>query len=184
MTHRLGLSALCSLLVLAPALAAQQTATRGATVPTGTAFMVKLLSELSTRQRTGARFEAVLQEDLHAGNVVIAHAGTPVYGTITRSEGGKRVGKQKLAATLTDIKLNGRLVPIVTDTAGASEKYGGGLAMVGGGSLVGAVLGGGAGAVVGGVAGAAGSAVSKKRHITVPAGTIATVHLRAPLTVP
>jgi hypothetical protein len=38
--------------------------------------------------------------------------------------------------------------------------------------------------VVGGVLGAAGSAASKERHITVPAGTIAQVHLRAPLSIP
>jgi hypothetical protein len=184
MTRRLCIRTLCALLALAPALLAQQTTSHGTTVPAGTALMVRLLSELSTRQRAGEHFEAVLQEDVHVGNTVVMHAGTPLYGRITRSEGGKKVGKQRLAATLTDIKLNGRMIPIVTDTAGASEKYGGGLAMVGGGSLVGAVIGGGAGAVVGGVAGAVGSAASKDRHITVPAGRIAKVHLRAPLTVP
>ena len=176
------LSALGLLLTLSAARPPRQA--QHVTVPAGTTFMVKLLTELSTRQREGTRFEAVLQEDIRAGNVVVVHAGAPLYGTITRSDGGKKVGKQKLAATLTDIKLKGRLVPIVTDTAGASEKYGGGLAMVGGGSLVGAVIAGGGGAVVGGVLGAAGSAASKGRHITVPAGTIAQVHLRAPLNVP
>ena len=183
MIQRLWTRALFGLLVLAPALPSQQTA-HGITVPAGTPIMVRLLSELSTRQRAGTHFQAVLQEDLHVGNTLVAHAGTPLYGVITRSEGGKKVGKQKLAATLTDIKLNGRTIPIVTDTAGASEKYGGGLAMVGGGSLVGAVIGGGAGAVIGGVTGGVGSAVTKGRHITVPAGQIAKVHLRAALTIP
>ena len=184
MIHRLCLRTLSGLLALAPVLSGQQPAPHGFTVPAGTTLMVRLLSELSTRQRAGTHFEAVLQEDLHVGNTLVAHAGTPLYGMITVSEGGKKVGKQKLAATLTDIKLNGRTIPIVTDTAGANEKYGGGLAMVGGGSLVGAVIGGGAGAVVGGVAGAVGSAASKERHITVPAGRIAKVHLRAPFTIP
>jgi len=184
MTQRLGIRTLCTLLALAPALSAQQTATHGTTVPAGTPLMVRLLSELSTRQRAGEHFEAVLQEDVHVGNTVVLHAGAPLYGRITRSQGGQKVGKQRLAATLTDIKVNGRMIPIVTDTAGANEKYGGGLAMVGGGTLVGAVIGGGGGAVIGAAAGAVGSAASKDRHITVPAGRIAKVHLRAPVTVP
>ena len=184
MTRRLCIPTLCSLLVMAQVVSAQQAPAHGATAPAGTTFMVRLLSELSTRQRAGARFETVLQEDLRAGDVVIARAGTPVYGTITRSEGGKRVGKQKLAATLSDIRIGGQLVPIVTDTAGASEKYGGGLAKLGSGTLLGAAIGGGGGAVVGGAAGVAATVVSKERHITIPAGTIAQVRLRAPLTVP
>jgi len=182
MIQRPCIRALFGLLALAPVLSGQQT--RGVTIPAGTTLMVRTLSELSTHQRAGTHFEAVLQEDIHVGNTVVAHAGTPLYGKITRSEGGKKVGKQKLAATITDMKLNGRMISIVTDTAGASEKYGGGLATVGGGTLVGAVIGGGAGAVVGGVAGVVGSAATKDRHISVPAGKIAKVHLREPVTIP
>jgi hypothetical protein len=184
MKRRLCIPTLCGLLAMAQAVPTQQAPAQGVTAPAGTTFMVRLLTEISTKQRTGARFETVLQEDLRAGDVVIARAGTLVYGTITQSEGGKRVGKQKLAATLSEIKLGGRLVPIVTDTAGASAKYGGGLAKVGSGTLLGAAIGGGTGAVVGGVTGVAATAISKERHITIPAGTIAQVHLRAPLTVP
>lgn len=169
-----------------PRLAMSQHSMSGGTVvPAGTVLMVRLLSELSTKtQRAGARFEAVLQEDLHAGDQVVARAGTTLYGTVTRSEGGKKVGKQELAATLSQIKIGGRLLPIVTDTAGRKEKYGGGLVNVGSGTLLGAAIGGGTGALIGGAAGVAGTAVSKERHITVPAGTIGQVHLRAPLHIP
>lgn len=170
----------------APRLAmSQHAASRGMVVPAGTVLMVKLVSALSTKtQRPGARFEAVLQEDLHSGDHVVARAGTTVYGTVTRSAGGKRVGKQELAATLSQIRIGGRLLPIVTDTAGAKEKYGGGLINVGAGTLLGAAIGGGTGALIGGAAGVAGTAVSKERHITVPAGTVGQVHLRAPLHIP
>jgi hypothetical protein len=176
--------AIASLAAARPALS-QHSSAAGEVVPAGTTLMVKLLTELSTkRQRPGSRFEAVLQEDLRVGDRVVARAGTPLYGTVTRSKGGKKVGKQELAATLSEIRIGGRLVPIVTDTAGAKEKYGGGLAMVGSGTLLGAVIGGGTGALIGGATGVAGTAISKEKHITVPAGTVGQVHLRAPLHLP
>jgi hypothetical protein len=181
--------AIASLAATQPAMAqhssAQHSSAGGEVVPVGTPLMVRLLTALSTKtQRPGSRFEAVLQEDLRSGDRVIAHAGTTVYGVVTRSKGGKKVGKQELAATLSEIKIGGRLLPIVTDTAGAKEKYGGGLAMVGSGSLLGAAIGGGTGALIGGAAGLTGTAISKEKHITVAAGTVGTVHLRAPLHIP
>ncbi len=176
--------AIASLAAARPAMS-QHSSAGGEVVPAGTRLMVRLLTQLSTKtQRPGSRFEAVLQEDLRSGDRVIAHAGTPVYGTVTRSKGGRKVGKQELAATLSEIKIGGRLLPIVTDTAGAKEKYGGGLAMVGSGTLLGAAIGGGTGALIGGAAGLTGTAISKEKHITVPAGTVGQVHLRAPLHVP
>ena len=172
-----------------PAVAQHTTTSHGAialpAAPAGTPMMVRLLTTLSTHsQHTGSRFEAVLQEDFHAGNRIIAPAGTKVYGIITKSSGGKRIGKQELAATLTAIRIGNQLVPIVTDTAGLKAKYGGGLAKVGSGTLLGAAIGGGTGALIGGAAGVAGTAISKERHLTVPAGTIGQVNLRAPLYLP
>jgi len=172
-----------------PAMAQHVTMSHGAAdlpaAPAGTPLMVRLLTTLSTSaQHAGSRFEAELQEDFHAGNRVIAPAGTKVYGVVTKSSGGKRVGKQELAATLTAIRIGNRLVPIVTDTAGIKAKYGGGLSKVGAGTLLGAAIGGGTGALIGGAAGVAGTAISKERHITVPAGTIGQVNLRTPLYLP
>ena len=150
--------------------------------PAGSVLMVRLLSTISTSSHhAGSRFEAVLQEDFRSGNRLVAPAGTKVYGMVTRSAGGKRVGKQELAATLTAIRIGDRLAQIVTDTAGIKAKYGGGLAKVGSGTLLGAAIGGGTGALIGGAAGVAGTAISKERHLSVPAGTIGQVHLRAPL---
>lgn len=160
----------------------QEPSARQPLAPAGSVLMVRLLSTISTSSHhAGSRFEAVLQEDFRVGNRVIAPAGTKVYGVVTRSVGGKRVGKQELAATLTAIRLGDRLVAIVTDTAGIKAKYGGGLAKVGSGTLLGAAIGGGTGALIGGAAGVAGTALSKERHLTVSAGTIGQVSLRAPL---
>jgi hypothetical protein len=159
-----------------------QEAARAPLAPAGSVLMVRLLSTISTSSHhAGSRFEAVLQEDFRSGNRVIAPAGTKVYGVVTKSAGGKRVGTQELAATLTAIRIGDRLAPIVTDTAGMKAKYGGGLAKVGSGTLLGAAIGGGTGALIGGAAGVAGTAISKERHLTVPAGTIGQVSLRLPL---
>jgi len=160
----------------------QEPSAREPLAPVGSVLMVRLLSTISTSSHhAGSRFEAVLQEDFHSGNRLIAPGGTKVYGVVTRSAGGKRVGKQELAATLTAIRIGDRLAQIVTDTAGIKAKYGGGLAKVGSGTLLGAAIGGGTGALIGGAAGVAGTAISKERHLTVAAGTIGEVHLRAPL---
>jgi hypothetical protein len=159
-----------------------QESAREPLAPAGSVLMVRLLSTISTSSHhAGSRFEAVLAEDFHSGNRVIAPAGTKVYGVVTKSVGGKKVGKQELAATLTAIRIGNRLAAIVTDTAGMKAKYGGGLAKVGSGTLLGAAIGGGTGALIGGAAGVAGTAISKDRHLSVPAGTIGQVSLRAPL---
>jgi len=154
------------------------------TVPAGTTILVQLASEISTKMPRGARFETRLKEDLRVHGRVVAPAGTAVYGIVTRSEGGKRFGKQALAATLNQFSWKGHLIPIATDTAGLEAKPGGGLVKIGGGTIVGAVLGGGAGAAVGGVIGGAATALGKERHISVPAGRIAEVHLRVTLHLP
>jgi hypothetical protein len=154
------------------------------TVPAGTTILVQLVSEISSKMPRGARFETRLKEDLRVNGRVVAPAGTAVYGIVTRSEGGKRFGKQALAATLNQFSWKGHLVPIATDTAGLEAKPGGGLVKIGGGTIVGAVLGGGAGAAVGGVIGGAATALGKERHITVAAGRIAEVHLRVTLQLP
>ena len=181
---KLALVVALLLVLIAPASIHAQRPAHPITIPAGTTILVQLSSEISTRQATGSRFETRLKENLHVGDRLVAPAGTPVYGVITRSQGGKRFGKQALAATLTQISINGRLVPIVTDTAGLEAKPGGGLIKIGGGTIVGAVIGGGAGAAVGGVIGGAATALGKERHISVPAGRIAEVHLRTATHVP
>src|SRR6476661_8378400 len=139
------------------------------TVPVGTPLMLRLEQEVSTaNQHAGGRFEMTLTENLHVGNVVVAPAGTKVYGVVLRSEGGKKVGKQRLSGTLSDISIHGRMIPIVSDTVDLEEKAGGGLAMLGGGTLLGGLVGGGAGAAVGAVVGTGAAVATPKRHITIP----------------
>ena len=168
-----------------PGLAHGQVGRDKIVIPAGTTMLVRLLTEVSTAtQRSGARFETVLQEPIAVGEVVVAPAGTLIYGIVLRSEGGKKVGKQHLAATLYEMRLNGRVVPILTDTVALEEKAGGALAMIGGGTLLGGILGGAGGAAAGAIAGTGAAAVTDKRHITIPAGTVGKVHLRNNVTVP
>lgn len=157
---------------------------RPVTIPAGTTLDVETLSEISTRQPAGTKFEARLQKELRVNGHVVAPAGTPVYGVILMSQGGKKVGKQVLATTVNQIKIDGHVLQIVTDTAALVEKPGGGLVRAGGGTIRGAMLGGPAGAVIGGVAGTAMSKASKDRHITIPAGKVLEVHLRSAVHAP
>jgi hypothetical protein len=151
------------------------------TIPAGTELVVRLLSTLSTRtQRAGARFESVLIDDLRSDAQVVARAGTPVYGTITRCSGGTRVRDHHLAATLTGMYIGGRFLPIVTDTAGVRGEAGGGLASIGTGVLLGAVMDGGYEATVRTAARPL-VLMGRERHILVPAGAVADMHLRVPL---
>lgn len=153
------------------------------TLPAGTTFIVATVSEISTKLPVGTRFEARLTKDLYVGGQQVTPAGTQVYGVVTRSEGGKQIGKQQLATTLNGISWKGHVVPLVSDTAGVEAKPGGGLLKIGGGRMVGAAIAGVPGAIVGGLAG---RTVSKKtpRHITLPAGRELDVHLRMPVYLP
>jgi hypothetical protein len=156
-----------------------------AVVPAGSTLTIRLLSTISTKsQHAGSRFEAELQEDFRSGSRVIAPAGAKVYGVVTRSAGGKKVGKQELATTITAIRIGDRQVPIVTDTAGIRAKEGGGLVKVGSGTLVGLAIGGPTSAIMGGAGGVVRTVFAKERHISIPAGTVEQVHLRAPLHLP
>jgi hypothetical protein len=155
-------------------------APQGITIPAGTTFVVETVSEVSSKMPAGARFETRLKNDLYVGGHLVSPAGTAVFGVVTRSAGGKQVGKQQLATTLNAMQWKGQLVPLVGDTAGVEAKPGGGLLKIGGGRMVGAAIAGAPGAIVGGLTA---GAISRRnpRHITLPAGKELDVHLRAPV---
>lgn len=168
--------------LLAQASAAQS---RQVVVPAGTTLTLRLEQEVSTAtNRAGNRFQMTLVEPIVVDNVVAAPAGTLLYGVVLRSEGGKKIGKQHLAGTLSDIRIHGRLIPIVSDTVDLEEKAGGGLAMLGGGTLLGGLVGGGTGAAVGAVVGTGTAVITPKKHITIPKGTLAQTHVRVSLVIP
>lgn len=170
---------LAMVLALAPAVTRAQP--HMVTIPAGTRLVVRLDERLSTKtNRKGGTFTGHLETDVAANGAVVLPRGTQVFGTITESKGGVRFGQSELAGTISALKVNGQLVPIVTDTVGAKGKHGGGLARVGAGTIVGAALGGAAlGAAVGGTA----AVLHKGSNLEVPQNTLVQIALRSPVTI-
>ncbi len=151
------------------------------TVPAGTKIMLKTTQTISTAShKQGAKVTAALEADLVVNGVVAAPKGTTVYGKVLESTGGRRVGKQRLVITFTELSIKNQLVPIVTDDVGAEGAPGGAARKVGAGALVGAAAGdAAAGAAVGGAL----ALLGPGGQVQVPAGSLVEVSLKQPVTV-
>jgi len=126
---------------------------------------------------------------------LLAPSGASVEGAVRdAASSGRLKGRAYLSIALDSIEINGSAVPIVTDTVGASTRAHKkrNLTLIGGGSglgaLIGGLAGGGHGALIGAGAGAAagtaGAAATGKKQAHIPAETVLTFHLRRPLEVP
>jgi hypothetical protein len=169
---------------------------RSIVVPSGTAIQVRLNSSLDTsRSRPGERFTAVLATPIVVEGRTVVPAGANVEGVVRSSaSSGRFKGRAYLSLALNSIEVNGSSVPLLTDSAGSSS---GGhkkrnLTLIGGGSglgaLVGGLAGGGRGALIGAGAGAAagtaGAAFTGKKQVHLPAESVLTFHLREALHLP
>jgi hypothetical protein len=78
---------------------------------------------VSSSDKAGRKFDATLQANLLSGDVVVAKAGTQVYGQVM---GSKKIGRgvvvqhSDLVLNLTQINIEGTLYPI--QTGSFSEK--------------------------------------------------------------
>ena len=119
-------------------------------VPVNTAMYVRLQQPISsTSAQSGQNFSAVLDEPLMVDGQTLAPAGATVTGMVVAArESGHVNGAGYLRITLTSILLNGKNVPLQTNSmyvSGRSYKkhnlafVGGG---AGGGTLLGALMGG------------------------------------------
>jgi hypothetical protein len=149
----------------------------------------------SERARVEDRVEARVTRDVLAAGRVAIPAGSRVHGSVTAVErGGKVKEKARLGVRFHTLVLaNGVEVPLRTEAifrdgeppSGDSARKIGGATI--GGAILGAILGGGKGAAVGGAAGAAGGTAAvmagDRNAATLPAGTILTVRLLAPLSI-
>lgn len=165
------------------------------TIPAGTEIHAVLDSALSSRDsQAGDSFTATLTRPLvvHGQAVVPSHAR--VRGVVVDARPSGRLSKPALLSlTLKAIDVNGSRVDIRTDDLtieGKSHKKRDVVA-VGGGSALGAIIGGIAGggkgaaigAVAGGGAGTAGAAVTGKKDITLPAESRVTFRLNRSATI-
>lgn len=136
--------------------------TKPLVIPASTAIYVRLQQSLSSSSaQPGQRFSAVLDESLVLDNQTVAPRGTPVEGKVVAArESGHLHNSGYLRITLSSMMLNGKSVPLQTNSvsvSGGSYKkrnlafVGGG---AGGGALIGALAGGGKGAAIGSLIGA------------------------------
>jgi len=133
-------------------------------VPANTAIYVRLQQSISsTTAQSGQNFSAELDEPLVVEGQTLAPKGAPVTGRVVAArESGHMHNAGYLRITLSTITLNGKTVPLQTNSvfvSGGSYKkrnlafIGGG---AGGGALLGALMDGGKGAAIGSTVGAAG----------------------------
>lgn len=170
--------------VAAPAAAAPASAAPSAvSVPAGTTLLVRMVDGASSSDSKGKRFTTTLETDLVAGGVMVAKAGTKVYGRVESAQGaGRFAGKSTLDLRLSELTVGGVLVPIVSGPyAQAGAKSIGKTAKgAAGGAAIGAIAGdAGKGAAIGAVA----SGLKKGEAVKVPPGTVLEFQLQQPLNV-
>jgi hypothetical protein len=164
-------------------------------VPASSVVGLHVESSISSeRARVEDRVEARVTRDVLADGRVAIPAGSRAIGTVTAVErGGKIKERARLGIRFHTLVLaDGTELPIRTESilregespAGESSRKIGGAAI--GGAVLGAIFGGGKGAAIGSAVGAgAGTAATMagdRNAATLPAGTVVTVRLTAPVT--
>ncbi|HSP69742.1 MAG TPA: hypothetical protein VLN48_18590 [Bryobacteraceae bacterium] len=164
------------------------------TIAPGTPLRIRTDSALSTKTaKAGDTFTATLTEPLVVDGKEIAPRGARAQGRVVNSdEGGRVKGVASISVRLTQIHVGTRDVAITTGTIGRQArttkkkdavKVGIGAGI---GAAIGAIAGGGEGAAIGaGAGGAAGTGLVLATHgepAVIPAETVLTFKLTAPVT--
>jgi len=167
----------------APAPAAPATIT----VPAGVNLLVRMSDTVTSRNSANRRFGARLDSDLRVGGVLVAPAGTRVFGRVEEArQAGRMTGSSHLELGLNEIEIDGTRFSIVTSDfrVRAGNSTGSTARNTAVGAGVGAAFGGGRGAGRGAAVGAGASALSQGDTATVAKGELIEFRLLSPLTVP
>jgi hypothetical protein len=170
----------------APAAPAAAPAPVSVTIPAGTELLVRMVDPVSSKDPQGKRFTTTLEIDLAVNGVIVAKAGTKVYGRIQSAQQARRyTGQSSIDLRLTEVALGPNLVPLVssgyTDAGDRSiKKTAKGAAA---GAAIGGIADGSDGAAKGAAIGAAASGVKKGQSVTVSPGALLAFKLQQPLTV-
>lgn len=162
-------------------------------LPAGTELQVRLSQTVSSAgARAGEKFQATLNAPVVLGNQVVLPKGATFSGRVTTAvPSGRLKTPARLALTLEALEWKGATYPVATNSLSRSAKSHKkrNLALIGGGSgagaLIGGLAGGGTGALIGAGAGAAagtaGAYSTGKKDIVLPAETLLTFRLEAPV---
>lgn len=165
------------------------------TIPAGTDLHVIMDTSLTTGSaQAGDSFEATIVDPVMVGGKVVIPKEARAKGMVVEARSSGRLSKPALlSVALSSVEANGAWVDVHTDPLtleGKSHKkrdivaIGGGSAL---GAIIGGIAGGGKGAAIGAAAGAgagtAGAAATGKKEITLPAESHATFRLSEPATV-
>jgi len=164
-------------------------------VPAGTVLTVRLGEALGSKLSTaGQSFSATLADPVEVDGKTVIPAGAAAKGTVVDAKPlGRFKGGASLEVRLTSITINGADQAVETSAVSRVEKgkgkrtavlAGGGTAL---GAIVGGIAGGGKGAAIGalagGGAGGAGAAFTGNKEIVLPAEAALSFKLKAPLEV-
>ena len=152
-------------------------------VPAGTMILVRMVDGATSQSPPGKRFATALETDLIVNGVMVAKAGTKVYGRVEKAvQAGRVAGKSVLDLRLCELTVGGALVPIVTGSyalAGAQS-----LGKSAKGAAAGAAIGSfSANAGKGAAIGALASGLKPGQPIVVQPGTLLEFEIQQPVTV-
>src|SRR5262245_15302544 len=162
-------------------------------LPAGTAIAVRTTNALSSEtSKEGENFEASVAQPVVVGGVTVLPVGAAATGQIVKSASeGRMKGEGVLSLALVSVTVKGHAYNVITEPVSQTQKSRGkrSATMIGGGAgagaLIGGLAGGGKGAAIGalagGAAGTAGATMTGKRDVEVPAETVLSFRLSAPL---
>lgn len=161
------------------------------TVPSGTRLTARIGQTISAKDNNvGDGFSGTLVRAVLVNGVTVLPAGTPVSGTVVAAKGqGRFKGTGTLAIALTSIGSSAVTTSAFAKTAPSKGKRTAGFIGGGGGAgaLIGGLAGGGKGALIGGLlgagAGTAGAAYTGNDNVVIPAESVVSFSLTAPLRV-
>ncbi|MEI6167493.1 MAG: hypothetical protein WCS52_09885 [bacterium] len=145
------------------------------TVPVRTVLLVRMIDGVSSKSPQGKRFASVLETDLVVNNIMVAKAGTKVYGCVEKaSQAGRFAGKSVLDLRLSELTVGGKLVPIITGPFAQTGSQSLGKTAKGAlaGAAIGALSGGSDSAGKGAAIGALASGLKPGQPIVVSPGTL------------
>lgn len=164
------------------------------TLPAGTEIHVVLDGSLSSNgSHSGDSFDAAISEPIVVNGKTVVAQDAGAKGTVVDARASGRLSKPALlSVALNSIEAGGSWVDVNTDSItleGKSHKKRDIVAIGGGtglGAIIGGIAGGGKGAAIGAAAGAgagtAGAALTGKKDITMPAESRLTFRLSQPIT--